>query len=63
MAPSTLTINTNVLTRLVKEKKSYIKEAEQQEARIKKLEANPDDENADYMLGQEVIIIRESFAQ
>ncbi|KAF2670938.1 tubulin binding cofactor A [Microthyrium microscopicum] len=53
MAPSTLTINTNALTRLVKEKLSYIKEAQQQEARIKKLEDNPNDENAEYMLGQE----------
>lgn len=39
--------------RLVKEEASYHKEMAQQEARIKKLEAPSEDENAEYQLKQE----------
>jgi len=52
--PSKLKIATGVVTRLVKEEKSYHKEIEQQEARIKKAETNEGDENAEYTLKQEV---------
>lgn len=51
--PSKLAVATSSLVRLVKEEASYYKEMEQQEARIKKLEAGSDDENADYLLKQE----------
>jgi hypothetical protein len=54
--PSKLAIATGVVQRLVKEEASYHKEMEQQEARIKKAEANPDEENAEYTLRQEVCI-------
>jgi tubulin-specific chaperone A len=53
--PSKLAVATSSLTRLVKEEASYHKEMEQQQARIKKLEAGSDEENAEYMLRQEVL--------
>jgi hypothetical protein len=53
--PSKLTVATSSLTRLVKEEASYHKEMEQQQARIKKLEAGSDEENAEFMLRQEVL--------
>jgi tubulin-specific chaperone A len=52
--PSKLAVATSSLIRLVKEEASYYKEMEQQEARIKKLELGSDDENAEYLLKQEV---------
>lgn len=52
--PSKLAVATSSLVRLVKEEASYYKEMEQQEARIRKLEAGSDDENAEYLLKQEV---------
>jgi tubulin-specific chaperone A len=52
--PSKLGVSTSALQRLIKEEASYHKELEQQEKRIQKLQANPDDENAEYMLKQEV---------
>ncbi len=52
--PSKLAIATGVVLRLVKEEASYHKEIEQQEARIKRTEANMGDENAEYTLRQEV---------
>jgi hypothetical protein len=52
--PSKLAIATSSLRRLVKEEASYHKELEQQEARIKKLEADMSDQNAEYQLRQEV---------
>jgi tubulin-specific chaperone A len=54
--PSKLGVATSSLLRLVKEEASYHKEMEQQEGRIKKLQSNPDDENAEYILKQEVRI-------
>ncbi|KAF2244869.1 tubulin binding cofactor A [Trematosphaeria pertusa] len=51
--PSKLGVATSALMRLVKEEASYHKEMEQQEARIKKLESNTEDENAEYQLKQE----------
>jgi tubulin-specific chaperone A len=52
--PSKLAIATSSLQRLVKEEASYHKEQEQQLKRIAKLEADQSDENAEYMLRQEV---------
>jgi tubulin-specific chaperone A len=52
--PSKLAVATSSVRRLVKEEASYHKELEQQEARIKKLEADMSDENAEYQLKQEV---------
>ena len=52
MAPSKLAVATSSVLRLVKEEASYHKELEQQQARIEKVEANPDEENADYNLKQ-----------
>jgi len=54
--PSQLAIATGVVTRLVKEEKSYHQEAEEQKRRIAKLEQgnSDDDENAEYTLRQEV---------
>ena len=54
--PSKLSVATSAVQRLVKEEASYHKEQEQQEARIKKLQ-QPDssDENAEYLLKQEVL--------
>jgi tubulin-specific chaperone A len=52
--PSKLAIAASSVKRLIKEEASYHKEATQQEARIKKLEAGSDDENAEYKLKQEV---------
>ena len=55
MAPSQLAIATSSLNRLVKEEKSYHDEQKQQEAKIAKLEqGGSNDENADYILKQEV---------
>ncbi|KAF1979648.1 tubulin binding cofactor A [Bimuria novae-zelandiae CBS 107.79] len=51
--PSKLAVATSSLVRLVKEEASYYKEMEQQQTRIKKLEAGSEDENAEYMLRQE----------
>jgi hypothetical protein len=52
--PSKLKIATGVLSRLVKEEASYHKELVHQEARIKKIQADTEDENAEYQLKQEV---------
>jgi hypothetical protein len=52
--PSKLAIATSSLQRLIKEEASYHKEAVQQEARIKKIEADESDENKEYILKQEV---------
>jgi hypothetical protein len=53
--PSQLSIATSSVQRLVKEEASYHKELEKQQARLKNLETNPDeDENAEYQLRQEV---------
>lgn len=54
-APSPISIATSVVNRLVKEEKSYQREHELQKGRIAKLEAGQgDDENAEYILRQEV---------
>lgn len=54
-APSRISIATSALNRLVKEEKSYRNEHESQKERIAKLEASQgDDENAEYILRQEV---------
>ena len=55
--PSALAIATSAVIRLVKEEKSYHKESEQQEARIKKLENGDDEENKEYLLKQEVRVL------
>jgi tubulin-specific chaperone A len=52
--PSKLAIAASSVKRLIKEEASYHKELTQQEARIKKLEAGSEDENAEYQLKQEV---------
>ena len=52
--PSKLKVATGVLSRLVKEEASYHKELVQQEARIKKIEADTEGENAEFQLKQEV---------
>lgn len=52
--PSKLAVATSAVQRLVKEEASYHKEQEQQEARIQKLQQDSSDENAEYMLKQEV---------
>ena len=55
MPPSQLAIATSSLKRLVKEEKSYLEESKQQEASIAKLEqGGSSDENAEYILRQEV---------
>lgn len=57
MPPSKLAIATSSLNRLVKEEKSYHEEFKHQEASIAKLEqGGSSDENAEYMLRQEVSI-------
>jgi tubulin-specific chaperone A len=53
--PSKLAIATRSVKRLIKEEETYHKEITQQEARIKELEAGSEDQNAEYMLKQEVI--------
>lgn len=53
-APSQLAIHASALQRLVKEESSYQVELKQQEARIAKLEQGSTDENAEYILRQEV---------
>lgn len=55
--PSKLAIATSSLQRLVKEEASYHKEANQQEARIKKIEADAEDEDKEYVLRQEVLFL------
>lgn len=52
--PSKLAVATSSVQRLVKEEASYHNEMKQQEARIEKLEQDKSDENAEYMLKQEV---------
>ena len=52
--PSKLTVAASSVLRLVKEEASYHKEMAQQEARIKKLEEGSTEENAEYLLKQEV---------
>lgn len=55
MPPSSkLRVQTSALQRLIKEEASYHKELEQQESRITKLQSNPNDDNAEYTLNQEV---------
>jgi tubulin-specific chaperone A len=54
MPPSQLTIATSSLQRLVKEEASYHKELEQQQARLQKLQSDTSDENAEYLVKQEV---------
>lgn len=56
--PSKLAVATSSVVRLVKEEASYHKELEQQEARIKKLESNSGEENAEYQLKQEVLFCK-----
>ncbi|RYP55456.1 hypothetical protein DL770_010909 [Monosporascus sp. CRB-9-2] len=60
-APSPLTIATQAVNRLVKEEQYYQKELAQQTERVKKLEAEAanskdggGDDNAEFMLKQEV---------
>jgi tubulin-specific chaperone A len=55
-APSKLAIATSSVQRLVKEERSYRKEQIQQEERIEKLQGGSSDENAEYLLKQEVLI-------
>jgi tubulin-specific chaperone A len=55
-APSKLAIATSSVQRLVKEEGSYRKEQIQQEERIEKLQGDSSDENAEYLLKQEVLI-------
>ncbi|KAH9845850.1 putative tubulin-specific chaperone Rbl2 [Teratosphaeria destructans] len=55
--PSQLAIATSSLNRLVKEEASYHKEADQQQARITKLEqGDQSDENAEFTLKQETTV-------
>lgn len=58
--PSRLAVATSSVVRLVKEEASYHKELEQQESRIKKLESNPGEENAEYQLKQERQALQET---
>ncbi|KAL5452070.1 hypothetical protein PMIN06_006092 [Paraphaeosphaeria minitans] len=51
--PSKVAVATSSLARLVKEEASYHKEMDQQQARIMKLEAGSEDQNAEYILRQE----------
>ncbi|KAF2773628.1 putative tubulin-specific chaperone Rbl2 [Teratosphaeria nubilosa] len=61
--PSQLAIATSSLNRLVKEEASYHKEAEQQQARIAKLEqGDQSDENAEFTLKQERKALEETKA-
>jgi tubulin-specific chaperone A len=53
-APSKLVIASNSLQRLIKEEASYHKEQLQQQDRITKLEGDSTDENAEFLLRQEV---------
>jgi tubulin binding cofactor A len=56
-APTKLGIAMSSVKRLINEENSYRKEQAQQEERIKKLEKDVgSDENAEYMLKQEVVI-------
>jgi hypothetical protein len=55
--PSKLGVAIASVQRFIKDEASYHKEQEQQEARIQKLQQNPEDENAEYMLKQEVCSI------
>src|ERR1700733_10569961 len=54
--PSKLAVASSVVQRLVKEEASYHKEQVRQEERIKKLEEDQSEENAEYMLKQEVCL-------
>ncbi|KAF3041187.1 hypothetical protein E8E11_002323 [Didymella keratinophila] len=58
--PSKLAVATGSVTRLVKEEASYHKELEQQEERIKKLEASEGDHNKEYTLRQEKQALQET---
>ncbi|USP75089.1 hypothetical protein yc1106_02363 [Curvularia clavata] len=58
--PSKLAIATGVVLRLVKEEASYHKEIEQQEARVKKAEANQHEHNGEYTLKQERQALQET---
>ncbi|MCJ1368511.1 hypothetical protein MMC16_007655 [Acarospora aff. strigata] len=60
--PSPLSIATSSVLRLVKEEASYHKELQQQEARIKKLQTETGDENAEYQLRQERKAVEETKA-
>ncbi|KAF2012001.1 tubulin binding cofactor A [Aaosphaeria arxii CBS 175.79] len=60
--PSKLAVATSSVIRLVKEEASYHKELEQQEARIKKLEANPAEDNSEYQIKQERQALEETKA-
>ena len=53
--PSSLSIATSSLLRLVKEEASYHQELAQQESRLQRAQTNADeDENAEYVIRQEV---------
>ena len=52
--PSQLSITTSSLLRLVKEEVSYHEELQKQESRIQKLQSETGDENAEFMIKQEV---------
>jgi tubulin-specific chaperone A len=52
--PSQLSIATGSVTRLIKEQASYYKELEQQLARMEKITGETEDENAEFILKQEV---------
>ncbi|KAF2000600.1 tubulin binding cofactor A [Amniculicola lignicola CBS 123094] len=58
--PSKLAVSTSVVLRLVKEEASYHKELTQQEARIAKLEAGSEGENAEFQLKQERQALQET---
>ena len=52
--PSDLTITTKAVQRLVKEEASYHKELKVQEQRLASLKQDTTDENAEYLVRQEV---------
>ncbi|PSN67588.1 tubulin binding cofactor A [Corynespora cassiicola Philippines] len=58
--PSDLRKQTQVLQRLVKEVAFHRKDLKTQEERVAKLKANPDDENAEFMLKQQRQAIEET---
>ncbi|KAF2115406.1 tubulin binding cofactor A [Lophiotrema nucula] len=60
MPPTKLAVATSSVTRLIKEEASYHKELAQQETRIKKLESNTEDENAEYQMKQERQALQET---
>jgi hypothetical protein len=58
-APSPLAIATGSLNRLVKEEQSYYKELEKQQTRLQKLKEGADEDgNKEYMIKQEVRLLR-----